>query len=205
MSLTLVTGPALEPVTLAEAKAHCRVSIADDDALLTGYILAAREFVERHTRRSIITQTWDYKPDQRGSCWPQHYDCWRKDWYSGIEIPLPPLVSVTSVSYVDSAGDSQTLAADQYQVVIRNGKSREGLIVPAYSVSWPSLRDQYDNVTVRFVAGYGGLESVPNAIRQAMLLLVGHWYESREAVVTGTIVANLPHAVEDLLFPLRVF
>jgi len=210
MGLQLVQGPALEPVTLGEAKQHCRVEIPDDDALIAGYILAARDHVERETRRAIITQTWDLRIDSHlwnriDSRWPIYWAGGRYGFCTGIELPRPPLQSVTSVSYVDLAGVSQVLAANQYQVVVRNGQSGEGLIVPAYGVSWPDVRDQPDAVTVRFVAGYGGSELVPHAIRQAMLLLIGHWHEHRESVVVGSTVAELPMAVQALLFPFRVF
>lgn len=206
MGLSLVTGPTVEPVTLAEAKAHCRVVIAEDDALLSGYIQAARERVEAETRRAIITQTWDQKFDFD---WPRYLgepdENHRRCWEIGITLQRPPLQSVTSISYVDTQGATQTLAADQYQVVKRNGQSGDGLIVPAYGVTWPQVRDIPDAITVRFVAGYGGLESVPGRVRQAMLLMIGDAYENRENQVTGTIVTALPAGADRLLETLRVF
>jgi uncharacterized phiE125 gp8 family phage protein len=198
MSKALVTGPALDPVSLAEAKAHCRVAISDDDGLIAGYLLAARQIIETELRRSLISQTWDYFVD----CdWP----CEKVggQWHRRITLPLPPLLSVTSISYVDSSGGTQTLAADQYRV---STKRHEGVIEPAYGVTWPPVRDQVDAITVRFVCGYGPNPSdVPEPIRQAILLLVGHWYENREAVNVGNIVTPLPFAVDALLFPFRVF
>jgi uncharacterized phiE125 gp8 family phage protein len=202
MSLLLVTGPVIEPVTLAEAKAHCRVEVPDDDALIAGYILAAREYAEQDTRRAFCTQTWDFKGHY---VWPNYWDRELREWCTGIKLPKAPLQSVTSVNYVDINGATQLLAADQYQVVTTNGESREGVIVPAYGVTWPQIRDIPDAITVRFVAGYGGLESVPHRVRQAMLMLIGHWYENREEVITGTIVSQVPMAAAALLFPLRVF
>lgn len=198
MGKALVTGPSLDPVSLAEVKAHCRVSIADDDGLLAGYLLAARQIIETDLRRPLITQTWDYFIDDD---WPCEKVAGR--WQRRITLPLPPLQSVTSVTYVDSSGAAQTLATDQYRV---STKRHEGVIEPAYGVSWPSVREQVDAITVRFVCGYGSNPSdVPEPIRQAMLLLVGHWYENREAVNVGNIVTPLPFAVDSLIFPFRVF
>jgi uncharacterized phiE125 gp8 family phage protein len=201
-NLALVLGPTLDPVTLAEAKAHLRVEIADDDALISGYISAARETCETETRRAFLTQTWDAKFHR---AWPVYFDRASLLWRPGIRLPRPPLQSVTSINYVDSAGASQLLASSQYQVTSLHGDSKEGLVVPAYGVTWPTVRDVPEAVTVRFVSGYGGLELVPNRIRQAMLLLIGHWYENREDVVIGTIATQVPMSVQSLLFPLRVW
>lgn len=189
MGLSLVTAPALEPVSLAEAKAHCRIDTSDEDALLAGYILAARHHCETYLRRALMTQTWDFLLDT--------------DWPDCIELPKPPLQSVTSITYYDSAGALQTLATDQYRVSI---KRNEGAIEPAYSVTWPTVRDQSDTIVVRFVCGYGSNPGdVPEQIRQAMLLLIGHWYNNRETVNIGNIVNEMPFAADALLFPFRVF
>lgn len=196
MGLTLVTGPSTEPVTLAEAKAHCRVAISDDDGLIAGYILAARVHLETETRRAFLTQTYDATYDYE---WPVIWDRCTSTYRPQITIPKPPLQSVTSVSYVDDAGASQTLAANQYRV---SANGIEGLIEPAYNVSWPTVREQMACVTVRFVCGY---TSFPEPLRQAMLLLIGHWYENRETVNVGNITGEIPFAVSALVFPYRVF
>jgi uncharacterized phiE125 gp8 family phage protein len=209
MGLTLVTGPALEPVSLIEAKQHCRIDSTDDDGLLAGYILAARSYAEDYTRRAFITQTWDYRISNAyadNPCvmgWPAVKQ--GDTYYPRIELPKPPLISVTSITYVDTAGVSQTLAADQYQV---NPYSYTGLIDPAYGVTWPQVRTQMNAITVRFVCGHGsnpGNGQELERVRQAMLLMIGHWYENREAVNVGNIVNELPFGVNALLFPLRVF
>lgn len=203
MSLTIFSWPAVEPVTLAEAKAHCKEELPDNDALIAGYILAAREYVENETQRAIITRTYDYKAASTDGLWPLYWD--GQAYRTGIKLPMPPLQSVTSVSYVDTSGATQTLAADQYQVVQENGDSLEGVIVPDYSVAWPALRPMPDAVTVRYVAGYGGSEAVPHAIRQALLMLVAEWFKHRENVISGTIIAEVPVAVRSLLAPYRVY
>lgn len=189
MGLSLVTGPTTEPVTLAEAKAHCRIEIPDDDGLLAGYILAARTHVEGQTHRVMLTQTWDCTADYG---WPIRSGRQRFD------IPLSPVQAVSSVSYVDQNGAAQTLATDQYTVVSNRTKA---FIVPVYDVTWPSVRCVPDAVTVRAVVGY---TQTPDELRQAILMLVGHWYENRESVVVGQTPAELPLTVEALISPFRV-
>lgn len=199
MATTLVTPPTADPVTLVEAKAHCRISIDDDDGLIAGYILAARHHLETETRRAFATQTWDLTIDDE---WPiaRVNGCYR----NRIVLPRPPVQSVTSISYIDGAGATQTLAADQYKLA--KADTGEWLIEPAYGVSWPTVRSEMAAVTVRFVAGYGtNPGDIPEPLRQAMLLLIGHWYENREAISIGNIVNELPLAVAALVFPFRVF
>jgi uncharacterized phiE125 gp8 family phage protein len=194
----LALAPTLDPISIAEAKAHCRVSIDDDDGLLAGYILAARAHVERETGRVLMTQRWDLNIDR---AWPRSWDgaCYR----SRIVLPLPPLRSVVSIQYVDDQGVTQTLAADQYRVI--KGEIF-GYVEPAFDVAWPAVRAIGDAITVRFEAGYGSTPSaVPESIRQAMLLLVGHWYENRETVNVGNITGELPFTCEALLASFRTY
>lgn len=185
--LTLVTPPAAEPVSLAEAKQHCRVDTADDDALIAALIVAARQYVEAVTWRQLITATYDLALDgfPRGPV---------------IELPRPPLQSVTSVTYTDAAGVSAVLAPSDYLV---DTTAFVGRLVLGAGRSWPAFTPRPVNaVVVRFTAGYGGAAAVPQAITQAILLLVGHYYEHREAAVTtaGTgDFSRMPFAVESLL------
>jgi uncharacterized phiE125 gp8 family phage protein len=184
--LSLAVAPTVDPVTLADARAHCRIDDSESDAMLATYILAARQYIEAWTGRVLITQRWDLKLDS---------------FPSRIVIPNPPLSSVVSITYVDTAGATQTLAANQYQV----GKGDLfGFIDRAYGVSWPATRDQADAVTVRFEAGYGtNPGDVPEPLRLAILLLVGHWNENRETV--GNITTELPFTVAALLQPYRTY
>lgn len=186
-SLTNTVAPAAEPLTLAEAKAHLRVDSTSEDALITTLITVARQSAETFTRRALITQTWALKFD----AFPDE-----------ITVPLPPLQSVTSIGYVDSDGAAQTLATSGYQV---NTDTQPGRIKPAYGARWPATRaDTYGAVTVTFVAGYGAAGSaVPEPIRQAMLMQIGHMFERRETSIAGTIIAQVPMATEWLLWPYR--
>lgn len=189
MALSLVTAPAAEPITLAEAKAHLRVDITDDDSLITALITAARQHVEVITRRQLITATWDLTLDT----WPDG---------DTILVPLPPLQSVTSITYKDSAGTVYTLPTIDYIV---DTAEEPGRVVLAYGKTWPSTTlYPAGAITVRFTAGYGAAAAVPQAIKQALLLMIGHWYENREAVAGGTVQREVPFAVEALLWPYRV-
>jgi len=191
MSLTIYTEPTREPLLLEETKLHCRVDTDDDDTLILGLITAAREQAEATTRRALITQTWDLVMD----AFPGE---------DRIELPLPPLQSVTSITYVDSDGNTNTFSSSKYIV---DTDSEPGRVVLVTGESWPSdtLRAAA-GVTVRFVCGYGDAASdVPRSIRQGMLLAVGHWYENREATVGVGNMQVLPMGVEALWWPYRVF
>ena len=189
MALTIYSEPAQEPVSLAEQKIQSRVSTDADDALLSLYITAARQNCEQFQARAYITQTWDLTLDD----WPAD-GC--------IYAPRAPLASVTSITYVDDAGTTQTLSSSLYTV---DTKSEPGRIYPAYGETWPSVRGQPNAITVRFVAGYGTtMQSVPARMRAAIMVLAHHWYENREPVVIGTIVADLPKSMDRMLWPDRV-
>lgn len=196
MALSLVTGPAIEPVSLADAKTHLRVEVDDENALIQTLISAARQWVETFTHRALITQTWDLKLDG--------FLCGSDD---AIELPLAPASSVTSIAYVDSNGDTQTWASANYTTDLPSGpKAQRGRIVPAYSMFYPSTRDVVNAVTVRFVAGYGSTAaSVPQPIVAAIKLMVAHWYAQREPVNIGNLVTPIPMATESLLWPYKAF
>src|SRR5262245_51469019 len=142
MALTLVTPVATEPISLAEAKAHCRVDVSDDDLLLSSLITAGREWAETYTHRAIPPQTWDYKLD--GS------PCG-----DVLELPKAPVTSITSISYVDTVGTTQTWSSTFYTTDLPTGPwAGPGRIAPAYGYTWPQARDVMNAFTVRFVAGY---------------------------------------------------
>jgi uncharacterized phiE125 gp8 family phage protein len=187
MGRTLVDAPAVEPVTKTEAKAQLRITHSDEDTIIDGLITAARHYSENYCQRVFITQTWDLFLD----CFPAE-----------IEIPFPPLQSVTHIKYIDTDGNEQTLSASNYTV---DSSSFIGRIVPAYGESWPSIRYVPNAVNVRFVAGYGDAASdVPETIKLAMKMLIAHWYENRETVKVGTITKAIEFSYEALLDPYRV-
>ncbi len=182
-ALRQTVAPAAEPLTTAEAKAHLRVDISDDDTLIDALVIRAREWAEEFTGRAFINQTWTWKLDR----FPHEF-----------RVPRARLVSVTSIKYVDPQGAEQTLAADQYTV---DTFSEPGRIEEAYGTTWPATRGVNNAVEVVFVAGYGAAGSaLPESLRQAMLLLVGEWYEYRLPVGDRSM-PPIPHAVESLLAP----
>lgn len=188
MALTIVTDVTEEPVTLDEQKAHLRLDTDDDDAYLSKCIIAARQWVEGQTKRAIMDQTWDLGIDYE---WPCKYGVYR------IDFPLNPIPTLTSpstiiISYVDSNGDTQTLAETQYTVATRTHHS---FIVPAYDVTWPTVRCVPDAITVRFQAGDS--DNIPRDLHQAVMMLAGHYYENRETGVKA------PEAVESMISPYR--
>lgn len=181
MALKLIIAPAVEPVTLAQAKAHLRVTTDEDDALIVRLIIAARMRAEATTWRRLCTQTVDYVRD-RAPC-------------GVLELPCPPVQSITDVKYIDDAGVERTLSALLYQVDVISEPAR---IKPAYGESWPSVREQLNAFTVRMVCGYGGSAQVPSDIQSALLLMIGHYYEHREEV-SDFQKFPLPSAVDALL------
>lgn len=190
MFLVPVTAPATEPVSLGEAKAHLRVDISDDDALINNLIAAARRHIELTLcNRAFITQDWDY---------------FLKEFPEGdtIEIPLPPLQSVTSLKYKDKDGVETILPTTEYIV---DANATPGRVILAYGKSWPSFTPYPSNpVAIRFKAGYGAATAVPEEIKQAIKILVGHLYEYRELVVIGTILHEIPFTVYNLVASYRI-
>jgi len=210
--LLRVTAPAVEPITLAEAKAHLRVLHSNEDTLISGMITAIREHLDGGAGilgRALVAQTWDLVmdrfPDRRTGA----------GGYRGIDagaahirVPLPPLRSVTSIKYIDTSGVEQTLSSSLYQVSGIGGHT-PARIVPAYGQTWPSVRAQVDAVTIRFEAGYpdgtgsppDAAENVPMPIKNALKLILGHHYEHRESVVVGVGAGavEVPQAAEMLL------
>lgn len=189
MSHNLTTAPTTEPLTVAEGRAHLRVDDSSDNDTIDALITTTRERVEEELGRALITQTWTLTLDR----FP----------HGPIELPRPPLQSVTSITYIDSDGASQTWGSSLYRV---DTAAQPGRITPAYGESYPTTRDVTGAVTVTFVAGYGAAAAdVPRPIRQAMLLLLGHAYAHREIVVAGTIVSPIPQSMDWLLDPYRVW
>jgi uncharacterized phiE125 gp8 family phage protein len=166
MALLLITPPAAEPVSLAELKAWCRVDASDQDELIGGLGIAAREYVEQALGRQLVTATYDLVLD----AFPA----------DAIAIPRPPLQSIVSVEYDDRDGVVQTVPSDRYYV---DAASLDvGWIVPLASAPWPATLDAINTVRARFVAGYGDPNDVPERIKIAIKGLAAWWFEQPEAV-----------------------
>lgn len=164
MSLKLITPPTTFPIDLASAKLHCRVDIADDDTLITALITAATEMAEQKTGRAIMTQTLELTLD----AFPEAF-----------ELTRVPVQSVTSVKYYDTTGTQQTLSNTLYALDAADDFGFAH-ISPVYGGTWPTTRDQINAVAVRYVAGYADAASVPQSIKNWILLMVSTMYANRE-------------------------
>lgn len=139
----LITPPYAEPVHLAEAKLWLRQEETADDALIDQAIADARRECEDRLSQQLIAATWKLLLDE--------FPGWAHGCDDTIRVPLPPLIAVSSIKYLDTAGVQQTLSAADYLV---DAASRPGRIAPAYGKIWPSTRDQQSAVEVTFVNGY---------------------------------------------------
>lgn len=182
--LDLVTAPTVEPLTLAQAKDHCRVDGSDDDTLLTDLIGAARSRCEAFLKQSLLQTAWAFRID--GGFPPE------------IRLPVGPLIDTASVSiaYVDDAGASQTLDGAVYDV----SGGETGVIRAAYGQSWPSARPVMDAVTVTFTAGVAAAANLPPAIVHAVRMTLAEMYENREESVPGSL-AEVPLSARNLMMP----
>ncbi len=160
MELLLSIPPEQEPIGLSQAKAHLRVDGDENDALILALIASAREIAEEITGRALIVQTWIQKLD----AWPD----------KKVELSRPPVQSITSIEYLDTAGDLQTMDPADYEVSIGMWKTR---VVPSGG-TWPAASQSLDAIRITYVAGYGSVGSaVPAPIIQAMLLMIGQMYD----------------------------
>lgn len=206
MSISLQRGTitGTEPITLEQAKLHLRVDFSDDDALILALITAARERAELVTGRALVKGSWIYSLDS----FPYGYFCntmpaparvtpdkWLAAWaaWQSIELPRSPIVSVDSVRYIPSA-DGQLATLDP-SVYVTDTATEPGRIYPVLNSYWPLTQAVPRAVQITFTAGY---DQIPEPIRMAMLLMIGHWYAQREDS------ADIPHAADALLSIYRV-
>lgn len=212
--LTEVTAPVVEPVTLAEAKLHSRVDTTADDDYITALIVAARRSIEDMTNLALVEQTWDWVLDAfpRGEALPAPQGTW--EFYSAYTegmfyLPKNPLISVTSIKYIDTSSVEQTWGAGNYTV---DTASRVARIYPVYNGEYPTdVRDYPKAVTVRFVTGYQHsgaspedfTDKVPQQLKQAILLLTGHFYKHREMTEPVVALSEVPWTVRALVAPFK--
>lgn len=196
MGITVVVPPASEPVGLDEARAQCRVTTDTEDGLIAGYILAARKFAEGFTRRRFVTQTLDCTFGSNGDWWSWPRVVGERGYLrSRIDLPVSPVQSVTSVTYIDQSGNAQVLPTDQY---VTRLDSPIPFIDPAYQVTWPTVRRQSASITVRVVAGWDA-SSFPEDLRLTLLMITSVYYDNR-----GVIPADMQSALESMLLDYRV-
>lgn len=180
MPLKLITAPVAEPVTVPEVKTHTQVEHTADDALIGTLISAARQDAEHRLGRALITQTWEQILDA---------------FIDPIYLPNSPIVSITSVKYIDSAGVEQTIVSTAYTLDVDN---EPGRVKPAFGVAWPTPRTQHNAVRVRYVAGYGADgTNVPAAIKNWILLRVKALYDIRSTLIVGQPINAAPRDFAD--------
>jgi uncharacterized phiE125 gp8 family phage protein len=195
MGMTLITPPVTEPVLLADVKRQCRVHSSDTtyDAELQGYLTAAIAYLDGPNgilQIALEPQTWRYTLD---------------GFDGNITLPTGPVVEIDSIKYyIDD--ELETIDAADY--VLRQIADYRSEVVPV--VAWPATDTGTDRVQIDFTVGFvGDLDSeshvpeVPHAIRQAILLLVNHWFTHRSAIHVGSTVTEVPLAFDALLKPFK--
>lgn len=188
MPLILETAPVNDPVTLNEVKEHIHVDFYDEDARIADFIKAATQRLDGRDGslgRCLVTQTWNLTLDR---------------FTSEIAIPLPPCQSIDAITYVDPDGVTQTLAPTEYQAFAL-GTVEGAKVRPAYGKSWPTIRNVPEAVTITFTAGFGDdPEDIPEPIRTAIKMRVGHLFEHRESVTMGSgFITETPDGAEDFV------
>jgi len=186
MAWKVTTKPTKEPVTLREAQEHFRYDSDAANPTISSMVRAARVRIEKLEWRAHITQTITLELD----AFPSDPDV--------IYLPRPPLQSITSIQHVDADGDTQTLAAANYDV---DTTSEPGRVKPSYGNVWPTTRAQMNAVTIVYAAGYGDDPAdVPEDTREAIMMLAKHMWDNREAV-TELKLTEVPMGVSFLLDP----
>ena len=185
-ALKLITEPSLEPVTLAEAKAHLMTNHDESDSDISAKISESRKDCETECGRAFITQTWKLFLDE----FPKGL--------KPINLPLPPVQSVTWVKYYDADGTLQTLDAAEYHTALEGDPPR---IVTVNG--WPATETRRPQaVEVQFVCGYGTAANVPSDIKAAIKLVLGHRFRHR-GDEDPAISATMPIAAKRILFNYR--
>jgi hypothetical protein len=216
ISIVRTVDPTVEPVSVSEAKQHCRVIEDADDDYITGLITAARIHAERQTNRAFLQQTWrmsldrfpGYQPWNLGSPFAPvvgrqfstEYVCGRY-MQPPLLLPRPKLIAVASLEYIDINGELQTMDPGDYVV---GGDSEPAMLFPLPFTWWPATTwGRPDAVQVTYTAGYGSTaDDVPENVKLAIKGLVAHWYENRESSVltnSSNAVTTIPQFVDALL------
>jgi len=204
MPIQLITPPAQEPVSLAEAKAHLRVDFDEDDALIASLLVAARQAAEALTHRQLVVARWRLVLDSFPGPSLMGVPAGQPFTLPGHAILLSksPVLSVVEIRYLDMAGASQVMPAAHYTVDLACEPAR---ITPVFGQIWPMALPQIGAVTVTFDAGYGAPEAVPEGIKSWIKLRLGSLYAHREevAALTRGRIDPLPF-IDGLLDPYRV-
>jgi uncharacterized phiE125 gp8 family phage protein len=186
MTLMRTVQPAVEPVTLTEAKAHLRLDHVSEDDLLAGLIRAAREEVERATGLALIDQDWRLALDE----WPAG---------GAVLLAVHPVKAVTSVTAYGSEGEASLVDPATYQADTLSRPAR------VHFGGEPKALRAMNGIEIDFAAGFGEAGTdVPDLLRRAILLLVAHWYEFRAGFGPGDQPVGYPAGYERLIAGYRM-
>lgn len=184
--MKVITQPLLEPVSIGEVKTQLGIDDTRSDDLIARRIIEARKFVEEHTGRALITQT----REKRWDCFVDEHE-------------LPSALTVVSVKYIDVLGVEQTLDPAEY---VLDTYETIPFVRAAYDVIWPWTQRERNAVRIQYTAGYGPKAvDVEPLIREAIILLVGHWMNFQGQIEGGISISRIPFAVTDLLSPYRLY
>ena len=184
----LLSAPATEPVTLDEARAFVRMDDTGEDALLTTLISAARLHVESVTARALLSQGWRVVLD----AWPPGF-C--------IALPVAPALSLTAITAYDLDGNGTAMPLAD--VLVDGQGTPPRLFLPADLGNGVVLRDR-QAIEIDYVAGYGtNPTDVPATLRQAVLLLIGYWFENRDSVIIAGSGSVIPAGLDQMIAPYR--
>src|SRR5690625_358702 len=189
MAVRIVGEVKTEPIKMATVYEHIREDVFEEGTeeyiLLKSYIASARAYLEDFTGRSFCLKTYKLTMDK----FPGRM----------IRLPFPPLQEVISFQYTDKEGIPHEIDQESYIIDTESFPAR---IVLKTGCSWPTNLQEINSVQITFKAGH---EELPNALQQAMLLLIGHMYEERQPVIVGTSVETLPFSISALTWPYRVW
>ncbi len=188
IQVVTITGPLLEPVTTAEAKQNSNVLFQGDDALVSGLIKAARQVVEYRSGYRLYTQTIEIRADSFDEDGFTEFA--REDV---INLRVGKITAIDSVKYYDGDDAEQTLATSKYWTDLTGNPARVQV-----KESWPATNDRIGNVRIRCTAGWSNVVQIPENFKQAIKILVSHWYENREAV-TDLKLMSIPEGLDTLI------
>jgi len=182
-ALSRVIAPSALPITLAEVKAQMRVEHEDDDVIIQRLIEAAVAFVDVQNvlGKAMITQTWAQ---------------WMGPTQGIVLLMLGQVQSVTAIKYYDVDGVLQTATLSDFNIF---GTSTKTTVSPKNGASWPVAQQREDAIKIEYVIGYGDTSAdVPQTIRQALMMLVAHWYENREGAQERALT-DVPFGFNELI------
>lgn len=181
-SYKVITAAASNVLTTSEVKEHLKVDTTADDTLIDNLIIAATNSCQEYTNRFFI----ETEITQYGDKWSDVAELFKS----------PVIADLFNILYYDTNGDPQVLATSKYTL---DNISQPARLAPAPGESWPDIIDGFNAVEVNYKVGTRLAANVDNAIKQALLLTIGHWYQNREAVIVGRQVNEMPMSAKYLL------